>query len=73
MSPVAFDGHRVYQAIFIVTYTVWLSFELFASRSRKSSDSTKARDRGSFRFLVSIVWRKRSSLQPEANHTKIII
>jgi protein-S-isoprenylcysteine O-methyltransferase Ste14 len=56
MVPVPFAGHLVYDAVFIVTYASWLLFEIVTGRSRKSADPTKARDRGSFWFLVAMIW-----------------
>jgi protein-S-isoprenylcysteine O-methyltransferase len=56
MLPVPFAGHLVYDAIFIVTYAAWLLFEIVTGRSRRSADPTKARDRGSFRFLIAMIW-----------------
>jgi len=56
MLPVPFAGHWGYDAIFSVTYAVWLLFEFVTGRKRKSADPTKARDRGSFRFLLVMIW-----------------
>jgi protein-S-isoprenylcysteine O-methyltransferase Ste14 len=56
MLPVPFAGHLGYDAVFIFTYAAWLLFELVTGRSRKSADPTKARDRGSFRFLIAMIW-----------------
>ncbi len=56
MLPVPFAGHLGYDAVFIVTYAAWLVFEFVTGRSRKSTDPTKARDRGSFRFLIAMIW-----------------
>jgi protein-S-isoprenylcysteine O-methyltransferase Ste14 len=56
MLPVPFAGHRGYDVIFIVTYAAWLLFEFVTGRTRKSADSTKARDRGSFRLLIAMIW-----------------
>jgi protein-S-isoprenylcysteine O-methyltransferase len=56
MLPVPFAGRWGYDAIFIVTYAVWLLFEFVTGRKRKSADPTKARDRGSFRFLLAMIW-----------------
>jgi hypothetical protein len=55
MLPVPFAGHLEYDAIFIVTYAAWLMFEIVTGRSRRSADPTKARDRGSFRFLIAMI------------------
>jgi protein-S-isoprenylcysteine O-methyltransferase Ste14 len=54
--PVPFPGHLGYDAIFIVTYSAWLLFEIVTGKSRKSADPSKARDRGSFRFLIAMIW-----------------
>jgi protein-S-isoprenylcysteine O-methyltransferase len=56
MVPVPFAGHWGYDAIFILTYAAWLLFEIVTGKSRKSADPTKARDRGSFRFLLAMIW-----------------
>lgn len=56
MLPVPFAGNWGYDAIFIVTYAAWLVFEFVAGRSRESSDPKRAHDRGSFRFLVAMIW-----------------
>jgi len=56
MVPVPFAGHPWYEVIFSVTYAAWLVFEFVTGRSRKSADPTKARDRGSFRFLIAMIW-----------------
>jgi len=41
--------------VFIVTHSAWLLFEFVTGRSRKSADPTKARDCGSFRFLIAVI------------------
>jgi protein-S-isoprenylcysteine O-methyltransferase Ste14 len=56
MLPVPFAGHPGYDAIFIVTYAAWLLFEIVTGRSRRSADPNRARDRGSFRFLIAMIW-----------------
>jgi protein-S-isoprenylcysteine O-methyltransferase Ste14 len=56
MLPVPFVGPRAYDVIFIVSYASWLLFEFVTGRSRKSGDPKKARDRGSFVFLVGMIW-----------------
>lgn len=55
MLPVPFAGHLGYDAVFVVTYAAWLVFEFVTGRSRKSTDPTKARDRGPFRFLLAMI------------------
>jgi protein-S-isoprenylcysteine O-methyltransferase Ste14 len=56
MLPMPFDGPRAYEVIFIVSYASWLLFEFITGKSRRSGDPQKARDRGSFFFLVSMIW-----------------
>ncbi len=56
MLPVPFVGPRLYNAIFIISYASWILFEILAGSTRKSSDPQKARDRGSFFFLVAMIW-----------------
>jgi len=56
MLPVPFAGHLTCEAIFIATYAGWFVFEIFTGRSRKSGDPTRARDQGSFFFLVGMIW-----------------
>jgi protein-S-isoprenylcysteine O-methyltransferase len=56
MLPVPFVGNMRYDAIFIVTYAAWLLFEVVTGKSRKMLDPAKARDRGSFFFLVGMIW-----------------
>ena len=56
MLPVPFAGHLGYDAVFIVTYAAWQVFEIVSGRSRKSADPQKARDRGFYWFLISMIW-----------------
>jgi protein-S-isoprenylcysteine O-methyltransferase Ste14 len=56
MLPVPFDGHPFYCGLFIIAALGWLLFEQYTGRSRKSSDPSKASDRGSFRLLVLMIW-----------------
>jgi protein-S-isoprenylcysteine O-methyltransferase Ste14 len=56
MLPVPFVGPRIYDAIFIISYVSWTLFEILTGSSRKSSDPQKARDRGSFFFLIAMIW-----------------
>jgi protein-S-isoprenylcysteine O-methyltransferase Ste14 len=56
MLPVPFAGPHAYHVIFLVSYASWLLFEFVTGSSRKSRDPKKARDRGSFIFLVGMIW-----------------
>ncbi|MGA7856037.1 MAG: isoprenylcysteine carboxylmethyltransferase family protein, partial [Candidatus Acidiferrales bacterium] len=54
--PVPFVGPHVYNVIFIASYVCWLLFEFVTGRARRSGDPKRARDRGSFRFLILMIW-----------------
>jgi len=56
MLPVPFAGNMRYDAVFIASYVAWIGFEILMGRSRKTLDPKKARDRGSFFFLVGMIW-----------------
>lgn len=56
MLPVPFVGPHLYDVIFIASYALWLVFEFVAGSSRKSRDPKRARDRGSFFFLIAMIW-----------------
>lgn len=56
MLPVPFVGPHIYNLMFIVSYAAWLVFEIVTGRTRKSGEPKKARDRGSFRFLILMIW-----------------
>jgi len=57
MLPVPFaNGNMRYNTIFIVSYVCWISFEIVTGRSRKAKGAAKPQDRGSFFFLVAMIW-----------------
>jgi protein-S-isoprenylcysteine O-methyltransferase Ste14 len=56
MRPVPFVGNMLYNAIFIVSYVAWILFEVVTGRSRKAKGAAKGKDRGSFFFLVGMIW-----------------
>jgi protein-S-isoprenylcysteine O-methyltransferase Ste14 len=56
MLPVPFAGNMRYDAVFIVSYVGWILFEVVTGRSRKAKGAAKRRDRGSFFFLVGLIW-----------------
>ena len=51
-------GNKVYDTIFIVSYAAWILFEMVTGSSRKARSSAKAKgkDRGSFFFLIGMIW-----------------
>lgn len=42
--------------IFWTTYLSWFVLETIAARAKRSSDRSKARDRGSYRLLMILLW-----------------
>jgi protein-S-isoprenylcysteine O-methyltransferase Ste14 len=56
MRPVPFVGNMRYDTIFIVSYVAWILFEVVTGRSRKAKGAAKSQDRGSFFFLVGMIW-----------------
>jgi protein-S-isoprenylcysteine O-methyltransferase Ste14 len=57
LLPAPFSGDRIQDVVFVASYAGWLLFEMFTSRTRKSSDRSAAgRDRGSFAVVVSLIW-----------------
>jgi len=51
-----FSGSPAYASIFWATYLLWIVLETIGSRTKRSGDPTKARDRGSFRLLMALLW-----------------
>jgi protein-S-isoprenylcysteine O-methyltransferase Ste14 len=56
MLPVPFVGNARYDGIFVVSYVAWILFEVVMGRSRKAQGAAKGKDRGSFFFLVGMIW-----------------
>jgi protein-S-isoprenylcysteine O-methyltransferase Ste14 len=56
MLPVPFVGNMRYDAIFIVSYAGWILFEMVTGSSRKAKSAAKGKDRGSFFFLIAMIW-----------------
>jgi protein-S-isoprenylcysteine O-methyltransferase Ste14 len=56
MHPLPFSGGTVYAIVFWSTYALWIALEAVASRTRRSADRAKARDRGSFWFVILLTW-----------------
>jgi protein-S-isoprenylcysteine O-methyltransferase Ste14 len=54
--PVPFSHHPIYDAIFLTSYCFWLTFEFITGRSRKTRGAARANDRGSFAFLIAMIW-----------------
>jgi protein-S-isoprenylcysteine O-methyltransferase len=56
LHPLPFSGGPVYAIVFWTTYILWLVLETIGSRTKRSSDRTKASDRGSYRLLMILLW-----------------
>ncbi len=56
MHPLPFSGGPAYAILFWATYLLWLVLETIGSRTKRSGDPAKARDRGSFRLLMALLW-----------------
>jgi protein-S-isoprenylcysteine O-methyltransferase len=56
LHPLPFSGGPAYAIVFWVTYVLWLVLETIGSRTKRSGDPTRARDRGSFRLLMALTW-----------------
>jgi protein-S-isoprenylcysteine O-methyltransferase len=54
--PVPFSHHPIYDAIFLTSYVFWLSFEFVTGKKRKTTGAARADDRGSFAFLIAMIW-----------------
>ena len=56
MHPLPFSGGPAYASIFWATYLLWIVLETIGSRTKRSGDPTKARDRSSFRLIMALLW-----------------
>jgi hypothetical protein len=56
LHPLPFSGGPVYAILFCVTYALWIVLETIGSRTKRSRDTSKARDRGSFRLIMLLLW-----------------
>jgi protein-S-isoprenylcysteine O-methyltransferase Ste14 len=55
LRPIAFSGGSTYALVFWCVFALWIILEIIASRTRRSSDPSRARDRGSL-LLIVILW-----------------
>ena len=55
MRPLLVSG-PVYATIFWSTYALWVVLETGGSIVKRSRDRSRARDRGSYRFLMLVMW-----------------
>jgi len=56
LHPLPFSGPPIYPILFWSTYTFWAVLESVTALSKRSSDPTKARDKGSYSLLLLLVW-----------------
>jgi protein-S-isoprenylcysteine O-methyltransferase Ste14 len=51
-----FSGPPIFAWIFWSAYSLWLVLEMAWGRTKRSGDPTRAKDRGSFRVIVVLLW-----------------
>jgi protein-S-isoprenylcysteine O-methyltransferase Ste14 len=56
LHPLPFSGGPAYAILFWGTYALWIVLETIGSRTKRSGDPSKARDRGSFRLIMLLLW-----------------
>lgn len=56
MHPLPFSGGPIYASVFWSAYILWIVLETIGSRTKRSGDPSKARDRGSFRLILLLLW-----------------
>jgi protein-S-isoprenylcysteine O-methyltransferase Ste14 len=56
LHPLPFSGSPAYAIIFWSTYAFWVVLETIGSIVKRSSDHSRARDRGSSRLLMLLMW-----------------
>jgi protein-S-isoprenylcysteine O-methyltransferase Ste14 len=56
LHPLPFSGAPTYATAFWSTYVLWIALESVTSWTKRSGDPTKARDRGSFRLILVLLW-----------------
>ena len=56
MHPLPFSGGPIYASIFWTTYILWIVLETIGSLAKRSANSTKTSDRGSYRLIMILLW-----------------
>ena len=56
MQPLPVSGGPAYAIIFWSTYALWVLLETIGSVIKRSSEHSRARDRGSYRLLMLLMW-----------------
>jgi protein-S-isoprenylcysteine O-methyltransferase Ste14 len=56
VHPLPFTGGLVYAITFWSAYMLWFVLETVASMAKRSSDQSRARDRGSFKLIMGLLW-----------------
>jgi protein-S-isoprenylcysteine O-methyltransferase Ste14 len=56
LHPLPFSGGPAYASIFWTTYILWFVLETIGSRAKRSANSTKTSDRGSYRLIMILLW-----------------
>jgi protein-S-isoprenylcysteine O-methyltransferase Ste14 len=56
LRPIPFSGGPTFALIFWGAFACWVLPEVIASRTKRSADSTKARDHGSLYLIIAMWW-----------------
>jgi protein-S-isoprenylcysteine O-methyltransferase Ste14 len=56
LRPLPFSGDPIFALIFWGAFACWVLPEFVASRTKRSGDSTNARDRGSLNLIIAMWW-----------------
>jgi protein-S-isoprenylcysteine O-methyltransferase Ste14 len=56
LRPLPFSGGPPYAFVFWCVFALWITLEIVASRVKRSSDSSRAQDRGSLILIVILWW-----------------
>jgi protein-S-isoprenylcysteine O-methyltransferase Ste14 len=56
LRPLPFSAGPLYAILFWSTYGLWIASETIASLTRRSGEPSKARDRGSYKLVMILLW-----------------
>jgi protein-S-isoprenylcysteine O-methyltransferase Ste14 len=56
LRPLPFSAEPPYAFVFWCVFALWVTLEIVASRVKRSSDSSRAQDRGSLTLIVILWW-----------------
>jgi protein-S-isoprenylcysteine O-methyltransferase Ste14 len=56
LRPLPFSGEHIYAITFWSAYLLWFALETITSRLRRLRDRSAARDRGSYKLIMGLLW-----------------